>query len=234
MKASGRAHRLTSLLAAATAALALALPAAAATREIVVEAPAPFKALLEKNLDVERAARLPEADSLDDNEWARLVAAVPAQGRALAETEGYFRADVTVAADPGDPHRLTIRLVPNEPATVGRLTIEFDGDLARKAEAGDPQAQAIEAQVRAGWKLKPGAILRNGDWTGDKAQALQALRAQGYAAAEWTATASPVDPSTNRARLFLVADSGWKYLSADIWDRDIDELEADMEAGHWG
>ncbi|HEX7687399.1 MAG TPA: BamA/TamA family outer membrane protein [Burkholderiaceae bacterium] len=216
MKASGRAHRLTSLLAAATAALALALPAAAATREIVVEAPAPFKALLEKNLDVERAARLPEADSLDDNEWARLVAAVPAQGRALAETEGYFRADVTVAADPGDPHRLTIRLVPNEPATVGRLTIEFDGDLARKAEAGDPQAQAIEAQVRAGWKLKPGAILRNGDWTGDKAQALQALRAQGYAAAEWTATASQVDPSTNRARLFLVADSGPRFLAGNL------------------
>ncbi|MCW2923063.1 MAG: cysK, partial [Thermoleophilia bacterium] len=31
----------------------------------------------------------------------------------------------------------------------------------------------------------------------------------------------------------LVADSGWKYLSSGIYDREIDELERDMEAGHW-
>jgi cysteine synthase B len=33
--------------------------------------------------------------------------------------------------------------------------------------------------------------------------------------------------------VFLVADSGWKYLSADIWDKDVDELEREMETGHW-
>ncbi|MCW2949511.1 MAG: cysteine synthase family protein, partial [Thermoleophilia bacterium] len=34
--------------------------------------------------------------------------------------------------------------------------------------------------------------------------------------------------------VMLVADSGWKYLSAGIWDaRDEAQLEADMEAGHW-
>ena len=34
--------------------------------------------------------------------------------------------------------------------------------------------------------------------------------------------------------VMLVADSGWKYLSAGIWDeRDETQLEADMEAGHW-
>ncbi|MCW2926838.1 MAG: Cysteine synthase [Thermoleophilia bacterium] len=31
----------------------------------------------------------------------------------------------------------------------------------------------------------------------------------------------------------LVADSGWKYLSGGIWDRDLDQLETDMETGHW-
>ena len=40
-------------------------------RELVVDAPSPFKDLLEKNLDLERAARRAEADSLDDTEWAR-------------------------------------------------------------------------------------------------------------------------------------------------------------------
>ena len=34
--------------------------------------------------------------------------------------------------------------------------------------------------------------------------------------------------------VMLVADSGWKYLSAGIWDeRDEAQLEEDMEAGHW-
>lgn len=34
--------------------------------------------------------------------------------------------------------------------------------------------------------------------------------------------------------VMLVADSGWKYLSAGLWDeRDADELEAHMEEGHW-
>jgi hypothetical protein len=27
----------------------------------------------------------------------------------------------------------------------------------------------------------------------------------------------------------LLADGGWKYLSAGLWDRDLDALEADME-----
>ncbi len=28
----------------------------------------------------------------------------------------------------------------------------------------------------------------------------------------------------------LLADGGWKYLSAGLWDRDLDELEDDMES----
>ena len=143
-------------LACALALLACGAGARAATRDLVVDAPAPFKALLEKNLDLERAARLAEADSLDDTEWARLVAAAPAQGRALAQTEGYFRAEVTVAADPANAHRILIKLVPGEPATVGRFTLEFDGDLARRAESGDTQALDFESKVRSEWELQQG------------------------------------------------------------------------------
>ena len=32
----------------------------------------------------------------------------------------------------------------------------------------------------------------------------------------------------------LLADGGWKYLSTGLWDRDLDELEADMEAPSCG
>jgi len=196
--------------------LAWSAGAHAATRELVVEAPSPFKALLEKNLDIERAARLAEADSLDDTEWARLVAAAPAQGRALAQTEGYFRAEVTVAVDPADTHRILIKLVPGEPATVGRFTLEFDGDLARQAESGDQNALALQSSLRSEWEMQPGQVFRNGNWDNAKSQTLSALRNEGYAAAQWTATAAQVDPATNRTRLFLVIDTGPRFLAGDI------------------
>ena len=197
-------------------ALACVSGAHAATRELSVEAPSPFKALLEKYLDIERAARLPEDDSPDDTEWARLVAAAPAQGRALAQTEGYFRAEVTVAADAKDAHRILIKLVPGEPATVGRFTLEFDGELARQAESGDTKALDLEGKLRDEWELQQGQVFRNGNWDGAKAQTLAALRNEGYAAAQWTATASQVDPATNKARLFLVADTGPRFLAGDL------------------
>jgi translocation and assembly module TamA len=207
---------LRALVLAGAGALACVTSAQAATRELVVDAPSPFKALLEKNLDIEHAGRLAEADSLDDSEWARLIAAAPAQGRALAQTEGYFRADVSVAVDPADAHRIRITLVPGEPATVGRFTLEFDGDLARQAESGDQKAMDLEARLRDEWALQKGQLFRNGNWDGAKAQTLSALRNEGYAAAVWTATAAQVDPATNQARLFLVADTGPRFLAGDF------------------
>ncbi len=43
------------------------------------------------------------------------------------------------------------------------------------------------------------------------------------------ATESPRDSCV----VFLCADSGWKYLSADLFGRDLDDLEERMDAGHW-
>jgi len=213
---TGRGVRPCVLLLAAGA-LALACACAhAATRTIVIDAPSPFKALLEKNLDVERAARLPEEESPDDAEWARLVAAVPAQARALAQTEGYFHPDVTVEADPADATRIRVRLVPDAPARVGRFNMEFDGELAAKADAGDKAALALQGQLRDGWGLPPGKVFRNADWDGAKAQTLVRLRAEGYAAAQWTATAAQVDPENDQVRVFLVVDTGPRFLLGDI------------------
>lgn len=214
--AEPRPWRGLALSLACAGALAWSAGARAATRVLEVDAPSPFKALLEKNLDIERAARLAEADSLDDTEWARLVAAAPAQGRALAQTEGYFRAEVTVAADPADAHRILIKLVPGEPAAVGRFTLEFDGELARQAESGDTKAMDMEGRLRDEWALQAGQVFRNGNWDGAKAQTLNTLRNEGYAAALWTATAAQVDPATNKARLFLVVDTGPRFLAGDI------------------
>ncbi|HEX4511266.1 MAG TPA: BamA/TamA family outer membrane protein [Burkholderiaceae bacterium] len=172
--------------------------------------------MLETNLDVERAGRLAEADSLDDSEWARLIAAVPAQAQALAQTQGYFRAEVQVAPDPGDAHRILIHVEPGPMAHVGRLTLQFDGELATRADQGDPQAVGLEEQLRSAFALPPGKPFVNDDWSAAKGQVLTRLRSAGYAAAQWTATSAQVDPGTDLARLFLVADSGPQFLAGDI------------------
>jgi cysteine synthase B len=41
------------------------------------------------------------------------------------------------------------------------------------------------------------------------------------------------DLDDNSTIAVLFADNGWKYLSAGLWDRDIDDLTRDMEHGHW-
>ncbi|MFL6697254.1 MAG: autotransporter assembly complex protein TamA, partial [Vitreoscilla sp.] len=119
-------------------------------------------------------------------------------------------------ADPADPHRILIKLVPGEPATVGRFTLEFDGELARQAESGDAKALELEGRLRDEWELQRGQVFRNRNWDGAKAQTLSALRNEGYAAAIWTGTAAQVDPATNQARLFLVADTGPRFLAGDL------------------
>jgi cysteine synthase B len=41
------------------------------------------------------------------------------------------------------------------------------------------------------------------------------------------------DADDGETIVMLVADSGWKYMSANVWGRDLDSLEAHMETGHW-
>jgi translocation and assembly module TamA len=186
------------------------------TRAIVIEAPDKLRELLQANLDIERATRLAATDSLDDSEWGRLVAVAPAQARELLETEGYFGAQVQAAADATDPQVIRIHVEPGQQATVGRLTIEFDGIVVTKVEQGDADATLLEKQVRDAWPLKPGKPFRNGDWSSAKSQVLSKMRTQGYAAVAWTATSAQVDPATDTVRLFMVVDSGPQFLAGNL------------------
>jgi translocation and assembly module TamA len=222
--------------AAAEAASAPAEETPANTRTIAIQAPSKLRDLLEANLDIERAKRLPPSDSLDDSEWARLLALAPAQAKALLETEGFFRANVEASVDAGDPHLVHINVDPGPQATIGRLTIDFDGVIVTKVEQGDRDAAALEAEIRQSWPLKPGAGFRNADWSGAKSQVLSKMRTNAYAAAAWTATSAQIDPATNTVRLFLVVDSGPQFLSGNLvvegLERQPEQVVRDL-AG-WG
>jgi len=205
-----------------------ALPAAAAAvaRPLAVEAPEPLKTLLETHLDLARASRLTEDAALDDTEWNRLIAVAPAQARALAETEGYFAAQAEVRVDDDAARTIRLHLVPGAQARIKRLTLTVDGDLDRLANDGNADAVAVVAALRQGWPLPEGARFRNGAWSDAKSQALARLRASGYATALWSGTAAEVDPAGGDVRLFLVVDSGPRFVAGEV---KVEGLERQSE-----
>ena len=105
------------------------LPAAPAGQqgvEIVIDAPADLKTLLQRHLDLVRLGRL-SRDEVDDTEWSRLIDATPAQVRELLQTEGYFSPQVMLDRDPGTPsaYQVTNRHTAHENAQ-GRQIVVTD------------------------------------------------------------------------------------------------------------
>ncbi|MFO1339377.1 MAG: BamA/TamA family outer membrane protein [Burkholderiaceae bacterium] len=199
-----------------------------------VVAPGDLRKLLERHLDLARAiadetatraaaAAAPQpaasaasavpapASSIEigDVEWSRLVAAAPAQARALVQTEGFFAAQAHVERD-----GRTVRLVlePGPAARVERVTLDAQGDLGEALAQGDPAARALMKSIDEDWALAPGAHFRNDDWASAKATVIARLRAEGYAAATWSGTSAEVgEAAPGQAppvRIFAVADSG--------------------------
>ncbi|TDM09319.1 MAG: outer membrane protein assembly factor [Ideonella sp. MAG2] len=189
---------------------------AAQQPQLEIEADATLKAVLQRSLALARAVASPDAGSISELEWARLMAVTPQQAQQALQTEGLFEAQVRVERVSEQPLRLKLVVTPGEPVRVGRLTLEIQGELADLVDANEPAAQALKAKVLAQWPLQPGSPLRMDDWASAKNAVLALLRAQGYASANWSGTGAQINPSQKSARLFLVADSGPLYRAGGI------------------
>lgn len=176
-----------------------------AAYSLVIEAPDDARALLERWLDLARFRDSSGADALTSAELDRLVALAPAQARTLLETEGWFTPTVRARRD-GVTVRVTVD--PGPRARIDRVTIEPQGELQDAVNAGDADARALVERLLADWKLAPGEPFRQAAWTDAKNALLAALRAAGYAAAQWSGTAARVDTATHGVRLFVVPESG--------------------------
>ncbi|MBI5256919.1 MAG: BamA/TamA family outer membrane protein [Burkholderiales bacterium] len=192
----------------APASAAQPAPAAAPTIVLEVVAPAPLKALLEQHLDLARLARLPTDETLDDSEWARLIAAAPAQARELLQTEGYFEAEAQASRSPGPPTRVTVRIRPGARTHIATLDLALTGPLAERVATGDADAQALQRQLQATGPLQPGAAFRNAEWAETKLRLLTRLRAAGHMAATVAHSQADIDADQRSARLAVTLDSG--------------------------
>ena len=191
--------------AAASAAVEAALRPAI---RLVVDAPGPLRAVLEKNLALARLQQLRADDNLDDSEWVRLIGAAPAQARELLQTEGYVSPQVRVQREPGTPPVARVTVQPGPQTLVSRLRLDTEGELSRRQDDGDAAAKALVAALPEAGKLRVGQPFRNADWADTKQQLLARLRADGYAAARLNGSAAEVDADSHQADLLLVLDSG--------------------------
>jgi translocation and assembly module TamA len=191
-------------------------PARADATRLEIDAPAPLRALLLRNLDLAKLAALSTQESLDEAEWLRLVAAAPAQARELLQTEGYFAAEVRVRRDAGPPPLVHVSVQPGPQVHVQEVTLAVRGALRERTDAGDEQAREQIQALHAWWPLPPGGTFRNADWSAAKTAALARLRAAGYASASVASSAAQVNAESQQVLLSLTLDSGPLYLAGPL------------------
>jgi translocation and assembly module TamA len=168
---------------------------------VVVEAPSPYAALLEKGLTLMRWR--------DDTQMTRglleqlVIDARTEATRAMA-AEGHFSATVESEITEGTPE-WTVRLavIPGPLTRVESVEIRFRGAVLAR-DAGDARRNA----VRRGWPLQPGNPFRQVDWEAAKLLALAELSRVDYLSAAISVSQASVDPEKRTARLSLELDSG--------------------------
>lgn len=191
-------------------------PASAPRATLQIDAPPALRELLARHLDLARLVALPADDAPDEAEWLRLVAAAPAQARALLQTEGYFSAQVQVQRESTAPIRIRVQVQPGPRARVHELSLQVEGMLRQRIDAGDADAQAEFAALRRVWSLPPGAYFRNADWSGAKSGALAQLRAGGYAQPSIRISTADVAPASAEVKLTVLVDSGPLFLAGGL------------------
>ena len=169
-----------------------------------IDAPAPLKEMLEKNLDL---LRFRGNARMDREQLQRMVRAAPAQVRTLVATDGYYDPVVSARLDgDGAEPRVLVTVEPGEPVRVAEVALVLEGFAPPPDQAKE---QAFDtAALKAGWGLKQGAIFRQEDWEQAKRNILRQVVQTRYPRARIVDSAATVDPEQHRAELRVVLDSG--------------------------
>ncbi|AXK39108.1 autotransporter assembly complex protein TamA [Crenobacter cavernae] len=163
-----------------------------------VAAPSGLSSLLSEHLELINRRDDPD---MDEALLASLVQAAPDAARALLETEGYFKARVSVRED--GPHAYAVIVDAGSPVLITDLTVVLDGPIRQEPDYQQRLAAALEA-----WPLPLDAPFRQAEWTGGKKAVLRLLVADRFPKARLADSRADVDPDTGRAELAVRYDSG--------------------------
>ena len=179
--------------------------AAAFSYSVELDVPESYRALLRDNLEIVRWRDNPRMDAA---QLERLVARTRGEVATLMESEGFYAPSVEVALERGgDKPTVRVRVEPGAPVRVGKVSLEFRGEIAAQAAGGKPSPEAL----RERWPLKAGAVFRQGAWEDAKRATLRALLVERFPAARIVSSRATVDPAALRAELELTVDSGPPY-----------------------
>lgn len=162
-----------------------------------------LRALVARHNELQRYRALAD---LDDAEFARLMALAERDVRNLLGTEGYFMPGVRIHREAGNARPVVVIAIDaGEPATVRRVNLEFEGDIA---EATDPAAVAQREAIASDWTLGEGRRFTQARWSDAKTAALRQLVQQRYPRGRISYSLADVDAPTARVDLALRLDSG--------------------------
>lgn len=197
-------------------------PGSGGTYRLEVHAPRSTRDLLERHLDL---ARFQGQADIAPIEIARLMAATPAEARALLEPTGYFDAKVDVQRRDGTDGKaptVIVRVDPGPSVRVRAVDLRIQGPFAQAmAASGTPDRNAASLQRRwqrlqSRWALPPEATFTQEGWSGAKNALLASLRTRGYPAANLASSAADIDVATRSARLSAAVDSGPLFTIGEV------------------
>ncbi len=129
--------------------------------------------------------------------------------------------------EPAADLRVLVQVDPGPRTRVQDVRIEFEGPLSVAADANDPEATALVDKVRKGWALPVRRSFTQDRWGNAKSQTLGLMRAEGYLSAAWSGAVAQIAPEDQKARLFLVADSGPLYRFGEPVFEGLDHVRPD-------
>ena len=173
------------------------------------DVPQPLRGLYEKYLPPPKGGVDPDRRVIARRAWMRDVRRRVPQ---IAAAEGYFSATVDVRFDDEERGHVTVAVNPGPLTTVGKVDIEFTGDLAGEG----PEREARRAKLRESWTLAPGAPFRSADWEAAKTRLQERLDDRDYAAGTIAESEARVDAEATRANLRVVLDSGPRFTFGDV------------------
>ena len=170
--------------------------------QLVVRAPNELRAMLERHLELRRYQQVTD---LDDAEISRLLVLAEKDARELLATQGHFVPTIRITREGANPPTLVVEVEPGPVAKISGVELEFMGDIATSTER---DAVTQREGIRKDWSLPAGQGFTQQNWQSAKANAMRALLARRYPAAQIADSLADIDASTQRVGLGVKLDSG--------------------------
>ena len=177
---------------------------------VVIEAPRPYRQMLEKGLDI---SRWQGEQRVTKPLLERLVAEARKAAAGALAADGYFDAkvDSSIDSSQGDQTLVRITVEPGPRTRVRGIDIQFHGTAV-----SDPEGRKRFDVVRQTWGLQPGEPFSQSEWTAAKQRALARLARGRYAAASISHSEARINPAERAADLKLELDSGPTFLAGPV------------------